>query len=127
MTTTKLEFTNIQDEWLNGKEQMKIKKAKVKEAGTVISNIIENEKIDCNIILKIDTDGAESKIIDDLIKKNVLEKVDLIMGEMHLESEELDYKLVGFKKVYQNNHSETIYSFCYVKDQFYKVLPLKLI
>ncbi len=106
---------------------MKIKKAKVKEAGTVISNIIENEKIDCNIILKIDTDGAESKIIDDLIKKNVLEKVDLIMGEMHLESEELDYKLVGFKKVYQNNHSETIYSFCYVKDQFYKVLPLKLI
>jgi hypothetical protein len=48
------------------------------------------------------------------------------MGEMHLDSEELDNKLVGFKKVSQNNHSDTIYSFCYVKDKFYKVLPLKL-
>ena len=127
VTTTELEFTNIQGEWLKGKEQMKIKKAKVEEAGTVISNIIENENIDCNIVLKIDTEGAESKIIDDLISKGVLNKVDLIMGEMHLDSEDLDNKLVGFKKISKTNYTDTIYGFCYVKDHFYKVLPLKSI
>jgi len=124
VTTAELEFTDIQGEWKSRKEQMEVKKAKVKEAGTVISNIIENENIDCNIVLKIDTEGSESKIIDDLIKKNVLDKFDLIMGEMHLDSEDLDKKLVGFKKVSQINYTDTIYSFCYVKDQFYKILPL---
>ena len=124
VTTTELEFTNFQSEWIKGKEKMKIKKAKVKEAGAVILNIIKNENINSNIVLKIDTEGSEHKIIDDLISKGVLDKLDLIVGESHLESEDLDSKLVGFKNVSKVYHTETIYSFCYVKDKFYKVLPL---
>ena len=124
VTTTELEFTNIQGEWLKGKEQMEIKKARVKEAGKTLLDIIENDKIDCNIVLKIDTEGSEHKIIDSLISKGVLDKVDLIMGESHLESEDLDNKLVGFKSFSKEYYNDIIYSFCYVKDKFYKELPL---
>ena len=125
VTTTELEFTNVQGEWLKGKEKMETKKAKVKDAGTVISNIIETNEIDCNIVLKIDTEGSEHKIIDSLINKGVLDKLDIIMGENHLESEDLDKKLVGFKSINKKYFSDTLYSFCYVKDKFYNVLPLK--
>ena len=44
-------------------------------------------------------------------------------GECHLESEDLDDKLVGFKNIYKTYHTDTIYSFGYVKDKYYKVLP----
>ena len=124
VTTTELQFTDTQSEWLKRKEKMEIKKAKVKEASLVIEDIIKNEDINSNIVLKIDTEGSEHKIIDNLINKDILDKVDLIMGENHLESEDLDKKLVGFKNVYKIYHNDTIYSFCYVKDKYYKVLPL---
>ncbi len=123
VTTTELEFTNLQSEWLKGKEQMKIKKAKVKEASAVILDIIKNDNINVRIVLKIDTEGSEHKILDNLINKGVLDKIDLIMGECHLESEDLDDKLVGFKNIYKTYHTDTIYSFGYVKDKYYKVLP----
>jgi FkbM family methyltransferase len=124
VTTTELEFTNLQSEWLKGKEQMEIKKAKVKEASAVILDIIKNDNINARIVLKIDTEGSEHKIIDNLINNGVLDKIDLIMGESHLESEDLDDKLVGFKNIYKTYHTDTIYSFGYVKDKYYKILPL---
>jgi FkbM family methyltransferase len=126
VTTTELEFTNVQYDWVIKKDQMEIKKAQVKDAGHVISNIIEDDKINSPIILKIDTEGSEYKIIDSLKKSGVLNGVDLIMGESHLESEDLDDKFVGFKnisKVYLNN---VAYSFIYVKDKFYNPLPMKI-
>ena len=104
---------------------MKIKKANVKDAGSVISDIIKNNDINCNIVLKIDTEGAENKIIDSLINCNLLDKIDLIMGESHLEeSKNIGSKLNGFKKVSETYHTDTFYSFCYAKDKYYKVLPL---
>lgn len=122
ITTTKLEFAKIQPEWVREREQMKIKKAKVKEAGAVISNIIEKENITSNIILKIDTEGAENKIIDDLIDKGVLNKMDLIIGEMHMGEIDLDGKLDGFKRISPSPTSD-IYNFCFVKEEFYNVFP----
>lgn len=124
ITTTELEFTNIQGEWLKWKERMEIKKAKVKDASAVLLELIENDNIASNIILKIDTEGSEHKIIDNLISNGVLDKIDLIMGENHIKSEDIGNKLVGFKEVNKFHHSDTIYSFCYVKEQYYNVLPL---
>lgn len=124
ITTTELEYTNLQSEWLKGKKQMKIKKAKIKEASTIISDIIQKDNINSNIVLKIDTEGSEHKIIDNLIDNDVLDKVDLIMGENHLLGEDLDEKLVGFKNISKTFHTDTIYSFCYVKDKYFKPLPL---
>jgi FkbM family methyltransferase len=127
VTTTEPEFTDYQYEWIKGKKDMKIKKAKVKKAGSVIADIINNNQISSNIILKIDTEGSEQKIIDDLINKGILDRIDLIIGESHLKSGTLDNKLTGFKNVYKNYHNDIIYSFCYVKEKFYKVLPLSKI
>ena len=124
ITTTRLEFTDVQGEWKKGKKEMEIKKAKVKEAGSVLLDIIENESINSNIVLKIDTEGSEGKIMDDLIRKGVLDKVDLIMGENHLDHEDLDSKLVGFEEISKVFHRNNIYNFCYVKKEFYQSLPL---
>ena len=123
ITTTELEFTNVQTEWLKGKEQMKIKKAKVKEASAIILDIIKKDNINSNIVLKIDTEGSEHKILDNLINNDVLDKVDLIMGENHLLGDDLDEKLVGFKNISKKFYTNDIYSFCYVKDEYFKKLP----
>jgi len=125
ITTIESEFTELSPEWINGKDEMKIKKANVKDAGSVISDIIKNNNINCNIVLKIDTEGAEHKIIDSIINSNILNKIDLIMGESHLEeSKNIGSKLDGFKKVNETYHTDTFYSFCYVKEKYYNVLPL---
>ncbi|NMO08462.1 FkbM family methyltransferase [Methanobacterium subterraneum] len=123
ITTTELEFTNVQSEWLKGKEQMKIEKAMIKEASAIILDIIKKDNINSNIVLKIDTEGSEHKIIDNLIDNDVLDKVDLIMGENHLLGEDLDEKLVGFKNISKKFYTDKIYSFCYVKDKYFKKLP----
>ncbi|AXV40751.1 FkbM family methyltransferase [Methanobacterium sp. BAmetb5] len=122
ITTAELEFTNIQSEWLKGKEQMKIKKANVKEASAIILDIIKKDNINSNIVLKIDTEGSEHKILDNLIDNNVLDKVDLIMGENHL-GEDLDGKLVGFENISKKFYANNIHSFCYVKDEYFNKLP----
>ncbi len=121
ITTTNIEFAKTQSEWVSQKDLMKIKKANVKEAGKVISYIIEKEN-KSNIVLKIDTEGAESKIIDNLIENNLLEKIDMIIGEIHLETEDLEEKLLGFKRVHKNFASESIYTLCMVKKEYYNPL-----
>jgi FkbM family methyltransferase len=123
LTTTELEFTNIQSEWLRRKEQMEIKRAKIKEASEVILDIIKKDNVNSNIVLKIDTEGSEHKILDNLIDNDVLDKVDLIMGENHLFGEDLDEKLVGFKSIDKKFYTDKIYGFCYVKDKYFKKLP----
>jgi len=123
ITTTELEFTNVQSEWLKWKEQMKIEKAMIKEASAIILDIIKKDNINSNIVLKIDTEGSEHKILDNLINNDVLDKFDLIMGENHLLGEDLDEKLVGFKNISKKYYTDNIYSFCYVKDKYFKKLP----
>jgi len=122
ITTAELEFTNIQPDWLKWKEQMKVEKAVIKEASTIILDIIKKDNINSNIVLKIDTEGSEHKILDNLIDNNLLDKVDLIMGENHL-GEDLDEKLVGFKNIEKKFYGNKIYSFCYLKDEYFKKLP----
>jgi FkbM family methyltransferase len=122
ITTTKVEFTKTQPEWVKQKEQMQIKKVHVKEAGRILSDIIKEENIQSNIILKIDTEGAESKILDNLTKHEFIDKVDLIIGETHLESEDLELQLPGFKSVNKFYSDEKIYNFCLVKDKWYNEL-----
>ena len=124
VSTTELEFTDLQSEWINGKENMKIKRANVKSAGSVLSDIIEDNDITSKIVLKIDTEGSEYKIIDDLKNKGVLDRIDLIFGESHLDSEDLEGKLVGFKEISRVYHSDIIFSFCYVKEELLNELPL---
>jgi FkbM family methyltransferase len=120
ITTTNTEFAKTQSEWVSQKELRESKKAQVKEAGKIISDIIDNDNIKSNIVLKIDTEGAESKIMYSLIKEGLMEKIDLIIGEIHLETEDLESKLTGFKRIYKTQASEKIYNLCMVKEKYYK-------
>lgn len=50
------------------KDKLDVKKVHVKKASEVILDIISKNNITSNIVLKIDTEGAEYKIVYDLIK-----------------------------------------------------------
>ncbi|MGF7118946.1 hypothetical protein [Methanobacterium oryzae] len=108
---------------VKGKEKMEIKKAKIKEASGTISDIIKKDNINSNIVLKIDTEGSEHKILDNLISNDLLKMFDIIMGENHLSGENYDERLVGFRNISKKINTG-IYSFCYVKEEYFKALPI---
>lgn len=116
----------IQKEISTKENNKYIKKVNVKKASNVISEIIDNHNITSNIVLKIDTEGAEYKIINDLIKSKLINKFDLIVGEGHFidgENFESDLLKFGFKKILVNE-SQFTYDFAYVKEKYYNKWPL---
>lgn len=134
LTTTIESFTNVQSEFRENKNKIKVKMGKVKKATDVIFDIIEKENITSKIVLKIDTEGSEYKIIADLINSGLIKKFDVIIGEGHkFSDDEIGDNLLkfGFEKIEKNIYSETkniyseTYSFCYVKKEHFKVWPLK--
>lgn len=62
-----------------------IRKCKVKKASDVLSKIINDNKID-NIILKVDVEGAEYEIFEDLMENYpaFFDRVHRIVGETHM-------------------------------------------
>lgn len=90
-TTNDAFFNNYMPEEI-GKEV--IEKCKIRKASEVLKDIIEKNSID-NIILKIDVEGAEYDIFEDL-KNNyptIFDKMVLIIGETHLGFEDF-YKYI---------------------------------
>jgi uncharacterized radical SAM superfamily Fe-S cluster-containing enzyme len=63
----------------------KIIKCKVAQASIVLKRIIDENKIG-DIIMKIDVEGAEYEIFEDLIENypEIFKKIKLITGEVHL-------------------------------------------
>ena len=101
------EVAEIQPE-LQDENKLNTKKVRVKKASDILSNLIKENNITSNIVLKIDTEGAEYKIIADLIESNVISKVDVILGEGHLFKEnQFCDKLIelGFEKIKLNINS----------------------
>ncbi|MBQ2831607.1 FkbM family methyltransferase, partial [Methanobrevibacter sp.] len=119
------EFTNIQPSLRVFKDNLKVKSVEVKNTTDVISKIIKSDNIDSNIVLKIDTEGAEYKIINDLIESGLINKMDVILGEGHMFSDE-DFKdklnNLGFCEIKWDIESFT-YSFAYVKQEYYNFWP----
>ena len=121
------DFTDIQYELKNNKDKLKTKVVKVKKASDILLDIIEKNNIKSNIVLKIDTEGAEYKIINNLIDNGVLNFVDIILGEGHLFSDESivnDLLNNGFKLVKLNEYPFT-YDFAFVKEKYFNVWYLK--
>ena len=114
------EFASIQPD-LKSNASVKTKNVQVKKTSPIINKIISKVNADSKIILKIDTEGAEYKIIGDLINSGLISKIDVIIGEGHIFSDEnIIDKLVniGFKIV-KMNKSELTYSFALVKEEYY--------
>lgn len=76
------------------------KKSQIKKASTVLNQIIETNNITSKIVLKIDTEGAEYKILEDLYNSGVLNKIDLLMGECHFGIEKLEGYLNDFNPIF---------------------------
>lgn len=73
---------------------------KTRQASHMLANIFENHSESC--LLKMDCEGAEYEILDDLINSGVIKRVDVIIMEWHVgkyrQLEEL-LKRAGFKYV----------------------------
>ena len=119
------EFTKVQPVLDHFEEEIKVKQAEVKIASEVISDIIKTDEIKAKKILKIDTEGAEYKIISDLLKSGLLSQMDVILGEGHNVSENnftdelLNLDFVPVKL----DIDEATYTFAYVKKEYFKFWP----
>ncbi len=79
-------------------------------------NRIINENQLCNIVLKMDCEGSEYGIIEDLVYSNVLSKIDLLMLEWHYKGNGSIKKALnesGFSYICMNKSSDMglIYAF----------------
>lgn len=128
VNTVESDFTNVQYELKANKDKVKTKIVEVKKTTEVIENIIENENIKSKIVLKIDTEGSEYNIIDDLIESGLINKMDLIIGEGHkfLDRNVTDDLLkLGYKKI-EFKENRINYNFAFIKEEFYNVWPLSV-
>ena len=127
INTVKQDFVDVQYEMIENKDAVKSKAVQVKKTSKVIGDIIKNNHIDSKIVLKIDTEGSEYDIVDDLIESGLIKKMDLIIGEGHNFNDRNisdDLLKMGFKEIeYRDN--EIVYNFAFVKEEFYDVWPLK--
>lgn len=127
LSTLEEDFVNIEFQLKSAKEKVETKLVEVKKASEVIKKIIDEDNITSKIVLKIDTEGSEYKIINDLIESGIINKVDLILGEGHkFCDEDFGEKLesLGFKLIKRVDF-EIVYNFAYVKDEFFDVWFLK--
>lgn len=125
LNTMIFDFTEIQPSLISFKEKINVTEVDVKIASEVISEIIESDQITSKKVLKIDTEGAEYKIINDLINSGLINQIDVILGEAHNFSDENfneDLLNIGFVPIKITDESFT-YSFAYVKKDYYKFWP----
>ena len=126
INTVEEDLVDIQYEMKENKNQIKTKKVEVKKTSEVIGEFIK-DNVDSKIVLKIDTEGSEYDIIDDLIESNLIFKIDLIVGEGHrFNDRDLASELssIGFKEI-ENKDNNIVYNFAFVKEEFYEIWPLK--
>lgn len=126
VSTIEHDMVNVQYEFKNNIDKVKSKTVEVKVASEVINNILENYKIDSKIVLKVDTEGAEYRIIDNLIETGLINKFDLIVGEGHKFNDRNisdDLLKEGFKKI-EFKENEIVYNFSFIKEDYYDIWPL---
>ena len=120
LSTLEPDFVDIEFQLKAAKDKVETKLVEVRRASEVIEHIIERDNIKSKIVLKIDTEGSEYKIIDDLIQSNTINEVDLILGEGHkFCDEDIGLKLenAGFKLIKRTDF-DIVYNFAYVKGEY---------
>lgn len=76
--------------------------------------------------MKVDTEGSEYDIIDDLIESGLINKIDLIVGEGHKFNNRNisdDLLKIGFKEIEYRDY-EIVYNFAFIKEEYYDFWPL---
>lgn len=127
LSTLEPDFVDIEFQLKAAKDKVETKLVEVRRASEVIEHIIERDNIKSKIVLKIDTEGSEYKIIDDLIQSNIINNVDLILGEGHkFCDDDIGLKLenAGFKLIKRTDF-DIVYNFAYVKGEYFDKWLLK--
>ncbi len=127
LNTIQNDFIDIQYELKENKGKIKSKYVDVKKSSEIIGDIIENNNIKSNLVLKIDVEGSEFDILDDLIDSGLINKFDLILGEGHNFNDRdvsEDLLNLGFKEI-EKKDNVIVYNFAYVKEDYYDIWPLR--
>jgi len=87
-------------------------KASVKKSSNILAPMFQeiNEKK----ILKIDIEGAEYIVFEDLYNHNLLQQFDMIVGEVHNGLAGIEKYLDDFVCVNKNHLSDLLITFCYI-------------
>lgn len=95
----------------------------VRKASMILSQLLETYPSDTKFIIKIDVEGAEYAIINDLITnaKELFCKIDIVIGEAHMGIKQLDDMLekVSLYRTndYENDQELDVCSFVYTKKE----------
>lgn len=83
----------------------------IKKASDIVRPIIE-KNLNKKIILKIDIEGAEEAVLEDLYQNKLLQYFEIIIGENH-GNYKIDRFFKDFEKVGMVRDNENQYEFCY--------------
>ncbi len=90
-------------------------RVKVKNASKELSNIFKSIDNKFSKVLKIDVEGSEYVIFENLYKNNILQQFDLIIGEYHDGIDGLKPYLSDFNCIYHNSIDGKLGAFTFVK------------
>lgn len=98
------------------KLRLKTKIVEIRNSSEVINSIINEKKINNDLVLEIDAEGTEYKILKDLKETNTLNKFSVIFGECHRGMDEI-YQILGnnFKLVKLEEINKQLSNFCFIK------------
>ena len=109
VSTTNKDFMN----YLSKSEKIEYIESDIRDAFNALKEIFNNNEVEENIIMKIDTEGSEYEIFDSLLnnQKNIFDKIKLIIGEFHFGTKEIDKKLkkLGFENNIVNEREFVFY------------------
>jgi FkbM family methyltransferase len=115
--TTSLEF--LKDYAPEELDQVIEKEITIKKTSTVLQRLVEDLPANVGIILKIDVEGAEYDILQDLMEDypELLARVELIIGEAHLGMDRINKILgpFGFVNVSQKNYNPKTQDFLFIR------------
>lgn len=89
----------------------------VKKASTVFGSLFKECKEGYLKILKIDCEGAEYKIFEEIDMHHLIDEFDIIIGGCHYGMEGLEKHLGGFSCISRMEESKDVVQFCYLNKQ----------
>jgi len=110
-----LDSPGIKKSFKNIKSQ--ICNAKVKKASTEISNILRDIPAERMKVLKIDIEGSEYVVFEDLHTHNILDEFDLIIGECHNGMDGLNKYMNNFNLIHKSKSEGLILMFTYLNNR----------
>lgn len=115
--TTSYEF--LQDYAPEELDMVVKKEVSIRKTSNVVQNLLATMDVKQRMVLKIDVEGAEYDIVEDLTTAfpAFLERVDIIIGEAHMGLQPIETALspYGFRDVSQKNYNPKTNDFLFIR------------